>query len=87
MVTPVILAAAPLAFGYACLYSAETFYQVNNCSRIDRLGSLMCETSHTVFVSARKSIVRYIDQGLSAFVGMCVGWITVRRRHTATTKT
>ena len=70
--TVVPLMSSPIVMGYVILFSADYIYDYNNCSRIDKLGSYICESSHTVFTETRKCLKAYIHQGVGTIIGLVV---------------
>lgn len=57
--------ATPLAILYSVLYASEYVYYSQRCSRIDRIGTPVCEYSHKLFVKARSLIYTFMDNGLT----------------------
>jgi len=57
--------ATPLAILYTVLYASEYVYYSQRCSRIDRIGTPVCEYSHKLFVKARSLIYTFMDNGLT----------------------
>ena len=55
----------PLAIMYTVLYASEYVYYSQRCSRIDRIGTPICEYSHKLFVKTRSLIYTFIDNGLT----------------------
>lgn len=55
----------PLAILYTVLYASEYVYYSQRCSRIDRIGTPICEYSHKLFVKARSLIYTFMDNGLT----------------------
>jgi len=55
----------PLAILYTVLYASEYVYYAQRCSRIDRIGTPVCEYSHKLFVKARSLIYTFMDNGLT----------------------
>jgi len=55
----------PLAILYTVLYASEYVYYSQSCSRIDRIGTPVCEYSHKLFVKARSLIYTFMDNGLT----------------------
>lgn len=71
----------PLLFGYIVLLSADRVYAYNNCSRVDKLGSYVCENSHTLFVESRRFLSMYTQSRLGTFIGLT---LSVLRRNVGT---
>ena len=71
----------PLLFGYIVLLSADRVYAYNNCSRIDKLGSYVCENSHTLFVESRRFLSMYTQSRFGTFIGLT---LSVLRRNVGT---
>jgi len=67
--TVVPFVSSPIVLGYVILFSADYLYDYNNCSRIDNLGSYVCEGRHTLFTDTRKWLKAYIHQGIGTFIG------------------
>lgn len=55
----------PLAILYTVLYASEYVYYSQRCSRIDRIGTPVCEYSHKLFVKTRSLIYTFMDNGLT----------------------
>lgn len=55
----------PLAILYTVLYASEYVYYSQRCSRIDRIGTPICEYSHKLFVKTRSLIYTFMDNGLT----------------------
>jgi len=55
----------PLTILYTVLYASEYVYYAQRCSRIDRIGTPVCEYSHKLFVKARSLIYTFMDNGLT----------------------
>ena len=55
----------PLTVLYTVLYASEYVYYSQKCSRIDRIGTPICEYSHKLFVKTRSLIYTFIDNGLT----------------------
>ena len=68
--TVVPFVSSPIVVGYVILFSADYIYDYNNCSRIDKLGSYVCESSHTLFTETRKCLKAYIHQGVGTIIGL-----------------
>ncbi|AUT19181.1 hypothetical protein DSLPV1_210 [Dishui lake phycodnavirus 1] len=55
----------PLAILYTVLYASEYVYYSQKCSRIDRIGTPICEYSHKLFVKTRSLLFTFLDNGLT----------------------
>jgi len=71
----------PLLLGYIVLLTADRVYAYNSCSRIDKLGSYVCENSHTLLVESRKFLSMYTQSRFGTFIGLT---LSVLRRNTTT---
>jgi hypothetical protein len=72
----------PLAILYTVLYASEYVYYSQRCSRIDRIGTPICEYSHKLFVKTRSLIYTFMDNGLTT-----IGTFALSRFVSLTPKT
>lgn len=67
---------SPLALLYVVLYASEYVYYSQRCSRLDRIGSPICEYSHKLFTKTRNIIHTFIDNCLTTVGAVALGGFT-----------
>ena len=68
----------PLVCLYTTMWSSQALYDYHKCSRIDKIGSVLCENSHTAFVVSRKYLVKYIHEGFGFITTFVLGSLSVQ---------
>ena len=69
----------PVVIGYVVHYGADFVYDRNNCSLPWRMGSIICESSHTLSTESRKYLYMFINQSFGAFIGYTMSVLTAMR--------
>jgi hypothetical protein len=69
----------PVTLGYVVHYAACFVYDKNNCSRPWRIGSAICESSHSLSTESRKYLYMFINQTFGAFIGYTMSVLTAMR--------